>query len=398
MLWSKVFLCNGINFKGGGVIHYRKTIVILKFMKKKIHLQFVWDENTILTTIFNYLFFRQSAFDFALQFTGSMGKAMSEPAGRKRLPLADIVKGFESVPGSRLDIQQQKSVQSTPVLSKRKHLSFADIGSAYKSVSGCELEQQQSVFNQSTPVLADRKSLSLADIATAFKSVPGCGSGLQQQQRVRNQSTPALAERRSLSLIDLVTTLKSVPECGLDLQQQSNLEPTTLDFAESRRFSRDDITTAFEFVSELELRLQQQSVSDQHPAERTFDSSTRNDGGSPWLSSCNAQPVSKATDSNADDNVSIRSVYLSLNPSRKTSETNNDHPFPRRWFDDEESIRSMYFSLNPSRKTSETSHDYPFPYTVMPPPLTENPPLRDLLIEALMILNEAETNGITLDH
>jgi hypothetical protein len=181
------------------------------------------------------------------------------------------------------------------------------------------------------------------------------------------------------------------------ISSQSQMNPTTPSLPKRKVYSPAYFATAFESAPGLDP--QQQSDTDKPPAtEHEVQTSTENDG-SFWQSSFNAPPTIRITDStNSDNNVSIPSVYLSLNPSRETSETNNDCLFPRRWFDDEESIRSMNFSLNPSRKTSETSNEYPFPYTAMPSNLTENPPLRDLLIEALLILNEAETNGTILDQ
>jgi hypothetical protein len=201
-----------------------------------------------------------------------------------------------------------------------------------------------------------------------------------------NPSTPVLGGRRSRSLINLIPS-------------QSEMNPTTPSLPKRKVYSPAYFATPFETASGLDPH--QQTDADQTPATEhdEVQTSTENDDGSSWPSSFNARPTIRVTDSsNNDDNVSMPSVYLSLNPSRKTSETNNDCLFPRRWFDDEESIRSLYFSLNPSRKTSETSNEYPFPYTAMPSNLTENPPLRDLLIEALLILNEAETNGTILDQ
>ncbi len=309
---------------------------------------------------------------------------------RKRSALANIVSAFETAPAAMgLELQQRQSVADptdpTPVLTKRKQLSFADIAAALKSFPGSESDEhlhQQQFMDQNSPVLAERKSLSLADIAKAFRSASDYGLDQHQQELVMNPSTPVLGERRSLSLVNLITS-------------QSETNPTAPSLPKRKVYSPAYFATAFEIASGLDP--QQQSDKDQPPAEHEVKSSTQNDGPS-WQSSFNVPPTIKVTDSSNDDNVSIPSVYLSLNPSRKTSETNNDYLFPRHWFDDEESIRSMYSSLNPSRKTSETSNDYPFPYAVMPPNLTENPPLRDLLIEALLILNEAETNGTILDQ
>ncbi|EFX88167.1 hypothetical protein DAPPUDRAFT_311768 [Daphnia pulex] len=331
----------------------------------------------------------KSAFDFALHFTDSMGKSLTAPE-RKRPPLADIVSAFETAPAAEmgLELKQRQSTADdplTPDSTKRKQLSFAaDIAAALKSFPGCESDQQlhhQQFMDQHSPVLAERKSLSLADIAKAFRSASAYGLDQHQQDLVVNPSTPVLGGRRSLSLINLIPS-------------QSEMNPTTPSLPKRKVYSPAYFATAFESASGLDPH--QQSDTDQPPAEH--EDKTQNDG-TYWPSFFNAPPTIRVTDSsNNDDNVSIPSVYLSLNPSRKTSETNNDGLFPRRWFDDEESIRSMYFSLNPSRKTSETSNDYPFPYTVMPPNLTENPPLRDLLIEALLILNEAETNGTILEQ
>nr|CAH0110147.1 unnamed protein product [Daphnia galeata] len=52
------------------------------------------------------------------------------------------------------------------------------------------------------------------------------------------------------------------------------------------------------------------------------------------------------------------------------------------------------FDDNASLKTSATSNGTPFTAN----PSTETPPLRDLLIEAIMILNEAEANGTDLNQ
>lgn len=325
-----------------------------------------------------------------------MGKSLTAPE-RKRPPLADIVSAFETAPAAETGLelkQRQQSVADppyTPDSTKRKQLSFAaDIAAALKSFPGCESDQQlhhqHQFMDQHSPVLAERKSLSLADIAKAYRSASGYGLDQHQHELVMNPSTPVLSGRRSLSLINLIPS-------------QSEMNPTTPNLQKRKVYSPAYFATAFESAPGLDPQ-QHQSDTDQPPTEHDDKTSTQNDGWSSWPSSFNAPPTIRVTDSasNNDDNVSIPSVYLSLNPSRKTSETNNDCLFPRRWFDDEESIRSLYFSLNPSRKTSETSNDYPFPYTVMPPNLTENPPLRDLLIEALLILNEAETNGTILDQ
>jgi hypothetical protein len=185
----------------------------------------------------------------------------------------------------------------------------------------------------------ERKRSSLTDFVTAFES--GSGLPLQQQQSEIVNYNPDLTEH---SLTNIANALESIPKWGLGQHQ-----------SEKSSVSRKDIIDTL---------------------------ITQNDG-SPWLSFSNAQP---------DDNVSLPSLYLSANPSRKTSETKND--FPSRWYDDDASIRSTYLSLNPSRKTSETNNDHPN----MSQTSTENPPLRNLLIEALMILNEAETNGTVLDQ
>jgi hypothetical protein len=336
----------------------------------------------------------QTAFDFALHFTDSMGKSLTAPQ-RKRPPLADIVSAFETAPAAKtgLELKQRKSTADTPYTpdsTKRKQLSLAsDIPEALKSFPGCESDQQQlhhhQFMDQHSPVLAERKSLSLADIAKAYRSASGYGLDQHQHKLVVNPSTPVLGGRRSRSLINLIPS-------------QSEMNQTTPSLPKRKVFSPAYCaTTAFESAPGLDPH--QQFDTDQPPAEHDDKTSTENDG-SFWPSSFNASPTIRVADSSNrnDDNVSMPSAYLSLNPSRKTSETNNDCLFPRRWFDDEESIRSMYFSLNPLRKTSETSNDYPFPYTAMPSNLTENPPLRDLLIEALLILNEAETNGTILDQ
>lgn len=177
-------------------------------------------------------------------------------------------------------------------------------------------------------------------------------------------------ERKRSSLTDFVTAFES--GSGLVLQQQQSVVNYNPDVTES--------------IPRWELGERQ---SEQSPvsAKDLIDTYTQNDGSYPWLSFGNAQQTVSAS---VDDNVSLPSVYLSANPSRKTSETKND--FPSRWYDDDASIRSTYLSLNPSRKTSETNNEN----SNMPQTLTENPPLRNLLIEALMILNEAETNGITV--
>lgn len=336
----------------------------------------------------------QTAFDFALHFTDSMGKSLTAPQ-RKRPPLADIVSAFETAPAAETGLelkQREQSVADTPTpdSTKRKQLSLAsDIAATLKSFPGCESDQQldhHQFMDQHSPVLAERKSFSLVDIAKAYRSASGYGLDQHQHELVVNPSTPVLGGRRSRSLINLI------------IPSQSEMNPTTPSLLKPKVYSPAYCATAFESAPGLDPH--QQFDTDQPPAEHDDKTSTENDG-SYWPSSFNAPPTIRViTDSSNrnDDNVSMPSVYLSLNPSRKTSETNNDCLFPRRWFDDEESIRSLYFSLNPSRKTSETSNEYPFPYTAMPSNLAENPPLRDLLIEALLILNEAETNGTILDQ
>ncbi|XP_046636397.1 potassium channel subfamily K member 2-like [Daphnia pulicaria] len=179
-------------------------------------------------------------------------------------------------------------------------------------------------------------------------------------------------ERKRSSLTDFVTAFQS--GSGLVLQQQQSVVNYNPDVTES--------------IPRWELGGRRQSEQSPVSAKDIIDTYTQNDGSYPWLSFGNAQTGS----ANADDNVSLPSVYLSANPSRKTSETKND--FPSRWYDDDASIRSTYLSLNPSRKTSETNNDHPN----MSQTSIENPPLRNLLIEALMILNEAETNGTVLDQ
>lgn len=174
-------------------------------------------------------------------------------------------------------------------------------------------------------------------------------------------------ECKRSSLTNFVTAFQS--GSGLVLQQQQSVVNYNPDVTES--------------IPRWELGERRQSEQSSVSAKDIIDSSY------PWLSFGNAQQTGSAS---VDDNVSLPSVYLSANPSRKTSETKND--FPSRWYDDDASIRSTYLSLNPSRKTSETNHDHPN----MSQTSTENPPLRNLLIEALMILNEAETNGTVLDQ
>ena len=103
------------------------------------------------------------------------------------------------------------------------------------------------------------------------------------------------------------------------------------------------------------------------------------------------QPVSK----DLNDSASTGSIYMSLSPSRKTSANSGDIPFPGPWFDDDQSIHSIYLSLNPSRKTSENSGTFPYPGRRKSS--TDDLGFRDLLIEAIMILNEAEMDGTELD-
>jgi hypothetical protein len=149
----------------------------------------------------------QTAFDFALHFTDSMGKSLTAPQ-RKRPPLADIVSAFETAPAAEmgLELKQRQSVADTPTTdsTKRKQLSLAsDIAAALKSFPGCESDQQldhQQFMDQHSPVLAERKSLSLADIAKAYRSASGYGLDQHQHELVVNPSTPVLGGRRSRSL------------------------------------------------------------------------------------------------------------------------------------------------------------------------------------------------------
>ncbi|XP_046449382.1 open rectifier potassium channel protein 1-like [Daphnia pulex] len=273
----------------------------------------------------------KSAFDFALHFTDSLGKSLTEPERIKCL--ADIVSAFETAPAAEMgsELKQRQSVADppTPDLTKRKQLSLAaDIAAALKSFPGSESDEQlhhQQFMDQHSPILAERKSLSLADIAKAFRSASGYGLDQHQQDLVMSPSTPVLDGLRSLSLINLIPS-------------QSEMNPTTPSLPKRKFYSPAYFGTAFESASGLDPHQQSDAV--QPPAEHDeVQTSTQNDGLSSWPSSFNAPPTIRVTDSrNNDDNVSIPIFYFSLNPL-----------------------------------------------------------LRGLLIEALLILNEAETNGTILD-
>ncbi len=248
---------------------------------------------------------------------------------------------------------------------------LADIVSAFETApaakTGSELKQRQSVADPPTPDLTKRKQLSFAtDNAAVLKSFPGSESDKQlHHQQFMDQHSPVLAERKSLSLADMAKAFRSASGHGLDQHQQdlvicpstpvlggrrslslinlipsqSEMNPTTPSSLPKRKiYSPAYFGTAFESASGLDPHQQSDAV--QPPAEHDeVETSTQNDGWSSWPSSFNAPPTIRVTDSrNNDDNVSIPIFYFSLNPL-----------------------------------------------------------LRGLLIEALLILNEAETNGTILD-
>ena len=167
----------------------------------------------------------------------------------------------------------------------------------------------------------------------------------------------------------------------------------------ARRRSLTDILKAFESSVPgygLNTLQQQPSITDQCSLdipsdEVNYDPSSPQTDSSPRMS-LSTEQTGSTIDLDFDDNASLFSMYMSLNPSRKTSATNSGNSIPCHY--DEETIHSIYLSLNPSRKTSATSNGTPCTAN----PSTETPPLRDLLIEAIMILNETEANGTDLNQ